>query len=159
MELGEQAMENAPIPVCQNCSATFKPRHGKKFCSASCGHKFYNKTVLADSPALGAGRAIPTGTVGAIAELLVAADLMRLGFAVYRALSPSSKSDLLAEHEGQFYSIEVRTARKYRSEKVIWPQSKFRSEVWALIVHKPDGHEVHYVSENKAFMEKVNVES
>lgn len=56
-------------------------------------------------------------TRGAAAELIVAADLMRKGHAVYRALSPNAPFDLVSFLEGDMTRIEVRSAheRKDRS--------------------------------------------
>lgn len=50
------------------------------------------------------------GAIGARGELLVAADLFRQGFSVYRALSGSDAIDLLARKRGQVISIQVKSA-------------------------------------------------
>ena len=61
-------------------------------------------------------RVIPTSTIGAIQELIVASDLMSKGFEVYRALSPASKYDLLAIKERVVYQIEVRIGHYYKNQ-------------------------------------------
>lgn len=56
-----------------------------------------------------------TGTAGAFAELIVAASLMEKGYAVFRALSPSSPCDLIAYKDPQrLIRIEVRTGKLYK---------------------------------------------
>ncbi len=52
-----------------------------------------------------------TGTLGAIHELLAAADLMRRGYHVFRALSPHCPSDLLIYRAGTALRVQVRTAQ------------------------------------------------
>lgn len=51
-------------------------------------------------------------TVGAICELQVCADMLRLGFDVFRSVSPHAKCDLIAMREGKFFRVEVRAAKK-----------------------------------------------
>lgn len=58
---------------------------------------------------------IAPSTIGAIGELLVAADLLRKGLDVFRAVSPSCPCDFVAHHEGQLYAIEVRTLRRNKN--------------------------------------------
>jgi hypothetical protein len=56
---------------------------------------------------------LPAGTVGAISEILAAADLMKRGYDVFRALSPSCSCDLIAIAAGQPpLRIEVRTGNR-----------------------------------------------
>jgi hypothetical protein len=53
---------------------------------------------------------ISTGTIGAAHELLVAADLMFRGFAVFRAMSPACVCDLaIITPDRRLYRIEVTT--------------------------------------------------
>jgi len=52
---------------------------------------------------------LPTGTTGAIAELVVAADLLKNGWSVFRSVSPHAFCDLVACKESVTRKIEVRT--------------------------------------------------
>jgi hypothetical protein len=54
---------------------------------------------------------IAFGTIGAISELVAAADLMRRGYHVFRALSPNCPSDLLIYRAGTALRVQVRTAQ------------------------------------------------
>lgn len=50
---------------------------------------------------------------GATSELLAAADLLRQGYEVFRALSPSASCDLIAMKAGTTYRVQVRTGQRY----------------------------------------------
>jgi len=54
-------------------------------------------------------------TVGAMAELCVAADLLRHGFEVFRAVSPHSTCDLAVLKGGKLYRVEVKAGYRTAS--------------------------------------------
>lgn len=57
------------------------------------------------------GAAIKLGSVGAIAELIVTADLLRQGFDVYRSVSSNGAFDLIAASaDARLCRIEVKSA-------------------------------------------------
>lgn len=108
------------------CGKTFLARRkDQRYCSNLCARKDYT-----DRYDLPVSSGLSTGTIGAISELVVAADLMRRGFEVYRALSPASSCDLLAQPRGgSQLRIEVRTG--YLSPatgRPIFPRNKRESE-------------------------------
>ena len=90
--------------ACKKCEKVFSPgAFNQKFCSSPCRNGFYDGLK---------GRGIETicpTTVGAVAELTVAIDLLRAGWAVFRALSPACFCDLVAIKDGITRKIEVRT--------------------------------------------------
>jgi len=93
--------------VCAWCRSPFKTRLTKRrFCSRVC-------QVAAHAPQDVLPMAgLPRSTVGAASELQVAADLMRRGFHVFRALSAACPCDLVAWREGgPILRVEVKTAR------------------------------------------------
>jgi hypothetical protein len=51
-----------------------------------------------------------TADTGAVAELIVCADLLQRGFEVFRAVSPGATCDLIALKEGRSLRVQVRTA-------------------------------------------------
>jgi hypothetical protein len=63
------------------------------------------------------GPKLPTGTVGAISELVVCNALMRAGFSVFRSMSPACVCDLIAMRDGELLKIEVTTANRHITEK------------------------------------------
>lgn len=70
-------------------------------CSDECRTKRYGR--------YSSGTNISPGTVGAVSELMVAADLMIKGYSVFRALSPSCFCDLIAIKDSEYRKVEVRT--------------------------------------------------
>ena len=51
---------------------------------------------------------ISCGTVGAAGELIVAADLMRKGYSVFRNMSPNGLVDLIASKDDRLWRIQVK---------------------------------------------------
>lgn len=88
--------------LCAKCSRTFSAKtSNQKYCSKDCWGQVYKNSL-----------GISTGTTGAISELIASIDLMKKGFEVYRALSPSSSSDILGYKDKKVYRFEVRTGMK-----------------------------------------------
>ena len=67
----------------------------------ACGLSGRAKVELGD-------RTLKAGHLGAIAELIVAADLMQKGYDVYRPLSPMASCDLLGIYDQDIIRIEVK---------------------------------------------------
>jgi hypothetical protein len=76
---------------------------------------------------------VHTGDRGAWAELLVASDLLLLGYQPYRAVSPSAPCDLVADINGTLTRIEVRcvTANMHYTESTTWHTTK--AEIGAYV--------------------------
>lgn len=55
---------------------------------------------------------IPSGTIGAIAELRVSAHLLRLGYEVFRAVSMHCSCDLVISKSGKTARVEVKSRRR-----------------------------------------------
>lgn len=82
---------------------------------------------------------MPTGTVGAISELVVAVDLLRKGYEVFRALSVNASCDLAIIKDGVLLRIEVRTA--HTNKNGAWGSNpKHRADILAQVV----GNEIKY---------------
>ena len=96
--------------TCTLCGCEYRITCGhQKYCSPKCRKNSYKQLVMQQpgwSPAC-------TGVKGAIAELVVAADLMILGCDVFRAVSPACCFDLAAMAGSRLVGVEVRTARTY----------------------------------------------
>ena len=77
---------------------------------------------------------LSSGTVGAIGELMVSVDLMKKGYEVFRALSPSCSCDLAILKDKKLLRIEVRTGYfAHPSEK---QKQRHKADVLAVIIHK-----------------------
>lgn len=87
------------------------------------------------------GKTLVPGTIGAMHEMVVAVDLMRRGFHVYRALSPACPCDLVVySPAGVGYRVEVRThvrmasgatSPSYMNKK----RDPGRQDCFALVTH------------------------
>lgn len=62
---------------------------------------------------------LDTGQLGTVAELRVSADLIKLGYHVFRALSPSCPCDLVIVRGVEVLRVEVRTGR-YSDGRLLW---------------------------------------
>lgn len=93
--------------MCVICGKPIDPKRKRypwvKTCSKTCGRITTKKSSVSYGPNVG------TGAVGAIHELVVSADLMKRGFNVFRALSPSCPCDLAILRDGKLIRVEVTT--------------------------------------------------
>lgn len=122
---------------CEQCSGPIsdaRRRRKAKFCSDECSAAFKLGRYRTANPSLG----VPPSTVGAIAELLVSTDLLKRGYEVFRALSPSSSCDLAVLLEGRLLRVEVTTAYYNNSGVLFHPDKKHGRafDVLALVVMK-----------------------
>jgi hypothetical protein len=85
----------------------------------------------ADSPAYDAN--IPVGTVGAMHELLVCADLLKRGYAVFRSVSPNAYCDMLMAKDGAILRVEVTTGCRTISGSLSFPPKKNRFDLLAIV--------------------------
>jgi len=129
---------------CPACKRQFSvgPTTTRLYCSPECTQAARRKNVplvFADG--------LPTGTAGALAELLVCADLMKRGFHVFRAVGPHGPCDVVAFRRGEAcLKIEVTTATIVTSGKSYHPPKKtprHEFDVLALVT----GHTITYVPE------------
>ena len=94
--------------VCEGCGEVLSSdrvrQRAARFCSESCRRKAY---IAKNSASSGLG--LTTATVGSLSELLVGIDLLKRGYDVFRALSPSCSCDLIAVKDGNSLRIEVRS--------------------------------------------------
>jgi hypothetical protein len=85
-----------------------------------------------------------SGQSGAVAELLVSADLLRRGYEVFRSVSQTASCDMVALRDGRCVRIESRMGR-YRNDGTVTTPSAQRDagrfDVMAVLT--PD-QEIHY---------------
>lgn len=97
-------------PKCYRCGKPAKqmnlPDGRKRWCSRECVRAHARDEYRAINPQHG----LSTATVGAIAELAVAADLLQRGYDVFRAVSASCSCDLAILRSGALLRVEVRSA-------------------------------------------------
>ena len=118
---------------CLNCKKEYKPFptaiQTQKFCSRIC----YNAANLFSSPYTSA---ISKGKVGAIAELIVAADLIKRGYEVFRSVSQDSSSDLLILKHNKAFTVEVKSSVRNRKGKIAVFKGKLKSDILASFIHR-----------------------
>lgn len=126
---------------CQLCGIDFlKVREYQKFCSDVCRSAQYNSQFRHVNRT---DKKIPTGTTGTISELLVAADLLKSGYEVFRALSPSCSCDLAILKNGKLIRVEVTTAYIGPSGKLLTcKKPNEKSDIIAYVLKA--GNEIIY---------------
>ncbi len=92
------------VRICSYCGKQFRQRISyQRFCSSNC------RKIDSGSRCKSRFNGLPTGTVGALGELEVCCDLLKKHYAVYRAVSPACKCDLVAFANGKPIMVEVTT--------------------------------------------------
>jgi Holliday junction resolvase-like predicted endonuclease len=111
--------------VCKTCSRKFTmtkpvdPDNPPLFCGVVCRNRS-TKGPVSPSRLYSDCTLLPTGTIGAISELIVCTRLMIDGWAVFRSQSPSCASDIVALKGDEIRVIEVRSGRISKSGKRHW---------------------------------------
>lgn len=84
-----------------------------------------------------------TATTGAVHEMMVACDLMRHGFSLFRALSPACSCDLIAiDPDGKLVRVEVKTGYVGATGRVNSPKADpARFDMLAVVVN---GDRIYY---------------
>jgi hypothetical protein len=122
---------------CQRCDAIFIGTNRQKYCSYACR----KAVTYLPSPTI---NGLPSGTVGAMAELLVCTDLLKHGYYVFRAVSPSCYCDLFAKKDEKSFEIEVRTASQRHGKIEFAP--KYQKGVNCLALFVKETCEILYRS-------------
>lgn len=132
---------------CKECKSFMPPKYGpngkltaKSLVRIFCSNKCYRVSSKREINRYH-GENLPTGTVGAMSELVVCADMMRDGWNVFRALSPNCPCDLIAMKPGRLVRIEVRTGRMTEGGRASYPWSSNdigKSDVLAVVLHAED---------------------
>lgn len=119
------------IRKCLGCAQAISDnrRIDAKFCSKDCLRKHAHGVYLISNPRSG----LSTGKTGAISELLVAADLLRLGFDVFRAVSQSCSCDIVALRNGVTVRIEVRTGQRNSSGGLSYSKAGIKADHVAIV--------------------------
>lgn len=126
-----------PIPQqkCITCGETLKqnPARTRKYCSSKCRSEAY----FGKSPSLN----LQTGDKGALSEMLACADLLKRGFHVFRAISPSAPCDLIAMKDTRLIRVEVTTVRR-TTTGVHYNHKRHKSEKYDMLAFVILGEDV-----------------
>lgn len=123
--------------TCKLCGKTWtRPdSYRVSYCSAPCRSAAAKAKQQEMNPRL---NLISTGTVGAMHELVVCVDLLRRGYEIFRAVSPSCSCDLVALCNGKSVRIEVRTGYANKSGGFTWTnqgRDVHKYDVVAVVLH------------------------
>ena len=88
---------------------------------------------------------LPTGSVGAVSEMLAAADLLKNGYSVFRAISQACYCDLIAIKGNEEWHIEVRTGYRSLNGTLNFPKH-IRGKVNLLCICDRNTFEIHYLT-------------
>ena len=142
-------------PLPGRCVVCGDPLQGDqiKFCSSKCIKKDMARRY---KDANGGPRpTVPSATTGAIHELIVSTDLLKKGFHVFRALSPSCPADLAILLNGKLLCVEVTTGSRTITGKLSHPTKKNPHDILAIVDRLG---EIHYSPSIESVMEVRAVE-
>ena len=116
-------------------------RYGKqrKFCSRKCRRDFEKELYISHKREI----VIARGTVGAISELEVSCDLMKKGFDIFRAMSPSASCDLIILKNKLLLRIEATTGYRLKNNKLYYPK-KDNQKSDCIAVYDESQNQVYY---------------
>lgn len=138
------------ISTCAQCGKTIinKDKRNRKYCSPKCTSTASNARYMVSSMRNGSGPdRVSTGSIGTISELLVCQDLLKRGFHVFKAVSPSCPCDLVAMKHGNLFKVEVTTGRRYGTSGKLHFPTKDPEKFHLLAVVVPETNEVLYTPE------------
>lgn len=83
---------------------------------------------------------VSTGTTGTVGELIVAADLLKRGFSVYKSLSPNAPCDLIAIKKGKIIKVEVTNGYKRKDGRIMHGKKDhhYSFDILAIVIDKND---------------------
>ncbi len=122
-----------------NCAECGNPipetrRSHARLCSYLC-ERARNKRMFEERNPLPAewSKLLSAGKAGAVQELLVAADLLKRGISVFRAVSPAEICDLMIIANGSFYRVEVTTGNLNRNGTFCHAKNTFGSRRFDIL--------------------------
>ena len=95
------------------------------------------------------GVVLPTGTVGAVGELGVCADLLRRGFHVFRSVSPNAPCDIVVLRPDLTpRRVEVRTGLRHSDGSITWAKKPTDTcDAYAVVLYVGAELQIHYIPE------------
>jgi hypothetical protein len=130
------------MKICKNkeCNKVFRSRENRHvFCTEICRQK---STFFS----IGNTYNLSTGQLGALSELIATTDLIKKGYEVFRAVSPSASCDLIILKNGKLHRIEVRTGYLKADGAVRYPATEKdigKSDSYAVVF--PTTNTVEYI--------------
>ena len=112
--------------VCSICGKGFsysgsRKTKGRVFCGLACRSQAAKNSMSGNNADSGYAATLTSGTVGAIHELVVAADCLKAGLSVFRSVDPVCKVDFLILKDMKPFRLEVTSGSLY-GEKLQFPR-------------------------------------
>ena len=99
---------------CKFCYKIFKPKRPNNiYCSDKCRGEIARERAYGNR--YDYRKKLNRGQMGAVSELIICADLLKKGFYVFRAVSPSCFCDLIVTDGKKTLKIEVKSGRKTKN--------------------------------------------
>jgi hypothetical protein len=102
---------------CLNCTKKYTPKRGasnSKFCSIRCKNNYWGRER---NP-----YGISTGSIGAMAEMYVCAEMLSQKYQVFRAVSSHAFCDVIALKQDESLFLEVRTGYRGKNGTLTFPR-------------------------------------
>lgn len=96
---------------------------------------------------------IPSGSKGAISELLVAADLLAKEYHIFRSMSPHCFCDLIAIKGNLLKKIEVRRGFLTANNSISFARAKYDSEDTVYGIHIYESNSVIYLDRDNNYVD------
>lgn len=137
--------------VCEICDTNFTSKWKHTLtCSFECRKR---RNAQLAGRAVREDYSVPSGSIGAMSEMFVSAELLRRGYAVFRSLSPSCFCDLIVYKDKQPLTMEVRTGYLNIHTKKLFFPSKPNGDVDLWGVYERNTGRVHFLDKNKSLIE------
>jgi len=134
--------ERTSCAACRGDISAARQRKHAVYCSDACMRAGNRRAYREANPK----RPFTTATTGAIHELLVSADLLQRGFAVFRALSASCPCDLAVLQGDRLLRVEVTSGVYQKGGGVNYPpHPPDRFDVLAVVTRD---QRIHYFPES-----------
>ena len=115
---------------CKECGKEFITGYPKKYCSRKCYLEHIRKTYRPHPYQ----KNLCSGTIGTINELIVCTDLMKKGYAVFRAVSYSCSCDLVIFKDKKLSRVEVTSGWFVNGKVKGRPHKKENYDIMAIVI-------------------------
>jgi|CXWL01.1.fsa_nt_gi predicted nucleic acid-binding Zn ribbon protein len=126
---------------CEVCGEIFGTAKSKKTCSEDCQIKRVRRLTGREAH----HQLLPSATVGAMSEMIIAIELMKKGYAVFRALSAACFCDLVVSKGNSIYKIECRTGYLNMQSKSLAYSTKVRGDIDLFAVYVYTDNTIRYL--------------
>ena len=138
--------------TCEVCNLEFTTNQPNQLvCGKICRDKKYYITTSRSS--MLDKVLIPSGTMGAISELIISVDLLKNGYNVFRAMSPSCPCDLVVFKGDNIKRVEVKTGyRNIKTNNIVYP-TPANSHYDIVGIFLRNDNKIIYINKEKEYID------